>query len=352
MREYLSRIAVGPSGSRDLSESEAYDALSLCLTRAASDVQIGVFLIAERLKRETRDENVGFLRALMDASAIVTAPTDRVVSLCDPYDGFRRVPHFAPVVAALLGAVGIPTLLHGVRSMPPKHGLTHRVVLEAMGMDLGIGQGADSVAEAAKRLATHHIAYVDLQDFCPSLHGLIPVRESIAKRPFLATLEKLIIPIRGRKETHAVAGWVHAGYETLMTDLMHGAGLETTFLVKGREGHTDLNIGRETSLWIRNEGENGQAQTTSVPSAGGGGSGDETTVKTVVELWRSILSGEKTPYASSSVHLAAHICVHLDPSQTLKAAQERVEQARIEGRAGAVFNNLGVNGPVFSSNPA
>ena len=48
MREILRRVAVGPTGSRDLSEDEAYNALKLCLAREPSDIQIAVFLIALR----------------------------------------------------------------------------------------------------------------------------------------------------------------------------------------------------------------------------------------------------------------------------------------------------------------
>jgi len=343
MREYLSRIAVGPAGSRDLTESEAYDAMRLCLSREASDVQIGVFLIAERMKRETRDENVGFLRALTDASIVVPAPTDRVVALCDPYDGFKRVPHFAPVVAALLGAVGIPTLVHGARSVPPKHGYTHRVVLEAMGLDLGVGDGAESVSRAAHRLAKRGVAYVDLEDFCPALHGLTPIRDSIAKRPFLATLEKLIVPIRGRLETHVVSGWVHSGYEELMTDLIHTSGLTSSLLVKGREGHTDLRLGRDSSLWIRRAGEGHVGSGCTWASNISGTFGAEISVGSTAQLWKDIFSGQSTPAASLTVHLAACIWMHIDPAMDRTGAMEAIELVLADGRAQRVFDGFCVS---------
>ena len=122
MRDILSRVAVGPKGSRNLTEDEAYNALKLCLSKEPSDIQVGVFLIAMRLKRETLDENRGFLRALREVSTIVQSPAPRVLSFCDPYDGFNRVPHFAPVVAAVLGACGLPSYVHGAWTMPPKPG--------------------------------------------------------------------------------------------------------------------------------------------------------------------------------------------------------------------------------------
>ena len=134
MREFLKQVAVGPAGSRDLSAEQATEAMAICLSRSATDVQIGVFLIAQRMKRETTDENLGFYRALVEASTVVSAECEQVITLCDPYDGFDRVPHYAPVVAATLGALGHPCLLHSSRIMPPKNGLTARVVLSTMGV--------------------------------------------------------------------------------------------------------------------------------------------------------------------------------------------------------------------------
>ena len=109
MREILSRIAIGPIGSRDLSRDDARQAMSLPLSREANDVQIGSFLLAARLKRETTDENLGFLDALVSASTIAEATAPDVVSLSDPYNGFHRAPHFAPVTASVLAACGLPS---------------------------------------------------------------------------------------------------------------------------------------------------------------------------------------------------------------------------------------------------
>ncbi len=64
LREYVKRVAVGPKGSKDLTREQAADGLGICLRREASDVRIGAFLLAMRIKRETDDEYRGFLEAL------------------------------------------------------------------------------------------------------------------------------------------------------------------------------------------------------------------------------------------------------------------------------------------------
>ncbi|MEZ4266935.1 MAG: anthranilate phosphoribosyltransferase [Myxococcota bacterium] len=251
MRGILARVAVGPRGSRDLDRAEAGRAMRLCLDRGASDIQIAVFLIAMRLKRETEAENLGFLDALVGASHVVVADTPAVVSLADPYDGGIRAPHAAPLIAATLAACGLPTVVHGAWTTAPKFGLTARQVLEARGLKLAIGGGRASVESAAERLAERGVAYVDVEDFCPPLHALADIRREIAKRVCLATLEKLVTPLRGRESTHLVAGYVHTGYETLIATIAADLGLASALVLEASEGHVDPWVHRDTSslLW-------------------------------------------------------------------------------------------------------
>ena len=62
MKDYLNKIAAGPRLSKDLTEAEAEDALSLILDNKVSKTQAGVFLIAARMKLETLPENIGYWR--------------------------------------------------------------------------------------------------------------------------------------------------------------------------------------------------------------------------------------------------------------------------------------------------
>ena len=71
MRSYLQRIATGPELSKDLSEEEAYRAMTHILAGSADEVQSAIFLIALRMKRETDAENCGALRVLLDSTVQV-----------------------------------------------------------------------------------------------------------------------------------------------------------------------------------------------------------------------------------------------------------------------------------------
>ena len=140
MSSIIRRIATGPELSKDISREEARAGMRFVLDGDVDPVQAGVFLIALRMKRETDDEICGVLQAIRDVTHSVTASVDEVVDIADPYDGFNRTLPASPFLPAVLAACGVAAVSHGVESMGPKYGVTHRQVLRAAGapVDLSV----------------------------------------------------------------------------------------------------------------------------------------------------------------------------------------------------------------------
>jgi anthranilate phosphoribosyltransferase len=233
MRSILKRIATGPELSKDISREEARAGMRLVLDAQVDPVQAGVFLIALRMKRETDDENLGMLEAIREATLRATAPVDEVLDLGDPYDGYNRTLPAAPFLPAVLAACGVATVSHGVESMGPKYGVTHRQVLRAAGLPVDL-----TAEEAAARLGDPAIgwAYVDQKAFCPKLYALTGLRTLIVKRPAITTAEVLAGPVRGRLKTHLVTGYVHKPYPRIYAMLARHAGFDSALIVRGVEG--------------------------------------------------------------------------------------------------------------------
>ena len=233
MRSILQRIATGPELSKDISREEACAGMRLVLDGLVDPVQAGVFLIALRMKRETDDENRGLLDALREATRQVTAPVDELIDIADPYDGFTRTLPASPFLPAVLAACGVAALSHGVESMGPKYGVTHRQVLRAAGLPVDLEPAA-----AAARLGDARIgwAYVDQKKFSPKLYALTGLRTLIVKRPAITTLEVLLGPLRGRTRTHLVTGYVHKPYSRVYALLARHAGFDSALIVRGVEG--------------------------------------------------------------------------------------------------------------------
>ncbi|MGB3937128.1 MAG: hypothetical protein WBL29_15615 [Burkholderiales bacterium] len=233
MHSILKRIATGPELSKDISREEAREGMRLVLDGEVDPVQAGVFLIALRMKRETDDENIGMLEAIRDATRRATAPVDDVLDLGDPYDGYNRTLPAAPFLPPVLAACGVATVSHGVESMGPKYGVTHRQVLRAAGLPVDLAP-----EEAAARLGDARIgwAYVDQKAFCPKLYALTALRTLIVKRPAITTAEVLAGPVRGRLRTHLVTGFVHKPYPRIYAMLARHAGYDSALIVRGVEG--------------------------------------------------------------------------------------------------------------------
>ena len=62
----IQRIATGPEMSKNISLEESRQGMQAILNNEIDDVQSAIFLIAMRMKRETMDENVGILMALIE----------------------------------------------------------------------------------------------------------------------------------------------------------------------------------------------------------------------------------------------------------------------------------------------
>ena len=235
MRSCIQKIATGPELSKDLSFEEAYAAMACILDKKVDAVQAGVFLIALRMKRETDDENRAILRAILDATESVVAAVDEVMDVADPYDGFSRGLPMSPFLPAVLAACGVSSVSHGLESVGPKFGITHRHVLCAAGIDVDL-----TPKQAAARIENPDIgwAYIDQRASCPKLYDLVGLRNLIVKRPAITTVEVLTGPVRGRRQNHLMTGYVHKAYPRIYAMLARHAGFDSAMLVRGVEGST------------------------------------------------------------------------------------------------------------------
>jgi anthranilate phosphoribosyltransferase len=348
MDSILKRIATGPELSRDISREEACAGMRLVLDGAVDPVQAGVFLIALRMKRETDDENRGLLEAIREATHGATAPVDEVLDIGDPYDGYNRTLPAAPFLPPVLAACGVAAVSHGVERMGPKYGVTHRQVLRAAGLPVDL-----SPEEAAARLADPAIgwAYVDQKAFCPKLHALAGLRTLIVKRPAVTTAEVLAGPVRGRRKTHLVTGYVHKPYPRIYALLARHAGFDSALIVRGVEGGVIPGLTQtgklfryhggdaETSLEFK-PAELGIEQSVRAPRLPGAPDGDAgeapfdagAAANAAAAAGKAALAGAPGATRDSLVYGAAlclwHLGRHATPAQAAGAARQALDRGK------------------------
>ena len=233
MTSIIQRVATGPQMSKSISYDEARAGMRLVLEELADPIQSAVFLIGLRVKRETDDENRGVLQGIRDNTKTVVADVDELVDIADPYNGYGRSLPSSPFLPVLLAEAGAPAVSHGIETVGPKFGVTHNQVLQAAGVSVEL-----TGEEAGKQISNPEIgwAYVDQSSFCPSLFGLADFRKRIVKRAAISTAEVLTGPVRGRKKTHLLTGYVHNEYPPIYTMLARHSGFDSALLLRGTEG--------------------------------------------------------------------------------------------------------------------
>ena len=233
MTSIIQRVATGPQMSKSISYNEARAGMRLVLEELADPIQSAVFLIGLRVKRETDDENRGVLQGIRDNTKTVVADVDELVDIADPYNGYGRSLPSSPFLPVLLAEAGAPAVSHGIETVGPKFGVTHNQVLQAAGVSVEL-----TGEEAGKQISNPEIgwAYVDQSSFCPSLSGLADFRKRIVKRAAISTAEVLTGPVRGRKKTHLLTGYVHNEYPPIYTMLARHSGFDSALLLRGTEG--------------------------------------------------------------------------------------------------------------------
>src|SRR3569832_659515 len=86
MRSIIQRIATGPDLSKNISRTEAHLGTKAIIDNVIDPIQVGIYFIALRMKRETMDENRGVLDAVLETTRRVTTKNNKEDDNSDPYD--------------------------------------------------------------------------------------------------------------------------------------------------------------------------------------------------------------------------------------------------------------------------
>ncbi len=244
MQQFLKEVGRGKKGAKDLPYEAAKEAAAQIFDGQASDAQIGAFFIAERVKGETVDELLAFIEAARERSTVIPHSLGGVLDCAGPYDG--RAKSFAATipVAAVLAAAGVPVVLHGSGTLPPKYGVSLREILREAGVPTG-GDG-QTVGRMLNQLG---IAFIDTENFCRPLRQLRPVREQLGVRTLLNTAEKFL---NLANADYLVAGVFHTTVLEKAAELAVKLGYKRAMIVQGIDGSEDVPVNRPSALyWIQ-----------------------------------------------------------------------------------------------------
>lgn len=235
---------------QDLTPLQCSEAMHSLIDPAIPDYLKAAFLESERLKRETLEENKAFWNFLWQHATHNKAKVPHLIDLSNAYDGFNRTLYLTPFTAVLLAGAGFPTVMHGLDQISPKNGINPFKILTAAKKN-----PLNPIDKVIAEIENPAIGwgYIDQSLSCPTLYALQALRFAMVKRPFLATLEKLLQPLAGT-QTYLVTSYTHPPYKLTLSELISSAKTwENSLIFRGVEGSIQLALDRRTP-WITPHG--------------------------------------------------------------------------------------------------
>ena len=219
--KYIKEIGRGKDGARALSREQAADLFGQVLDGAVTDLEVGAFCLAMRIKGETAQEMAGFLDATHQRLRRVPAG-DRPPVVIPSYNGARKLPVLTPLLALLLAREGLAVLIHGTASESTR--VFTSGVLEALDIPAATQTGP---------IAAGSVVFTPTALLCPGLQTLLEVRRVVGLRNPAHSLVKLMNPVDGA--SLIVSSYTHPEYAVSMASTFELMGANA-MLLRGTEG--------------------------------------------------------------------------------------------------------------------
>lgn len=229
---YIKEIGRGKEGARALDTEQARDLLGQVLDGQVTDLEVGAFCLAMRIKGETPAELLGFLQATtarcIDLRAALPQASRGVV-LLPSYNGSRKLPNLTALLAWALARRGVSTLVHGPLQDPTR--ITTAQVFAAAGWPQ-----VDSAPSLAQAWQEGSPAFIDIATLCPSLARLLDVRWTIGLRNPGHTVAKLLDPFGDATGARLrVVNHTHPEYAESLSSFLR-LSQANALLMRGTEG--------------------------------------------------------------------------------------------------------------------
>ena len=289
---YIKEIGRGARGARPLTRAQSADLFGQVLDGTVTDLELGGFCLAMRIKGETPEEMAGFLDATHARLNHFPVP-GRALVVLPSYNGARKLPVLTPLLALLLAREGLPVLVHGSASE------SSRVLASNVLAGLGV-----HALDAVRPVADGEVAFAPTALLHPALKKLLDVRRVVGLRNPGHSVVKLMRPTTGR--CVVVASYTHPAYATVMGETFTLTGT-TALLSRGLEGEVVSDPRRTAQIdgYLRGERQELQAQQPGTMSEVPGLPA-EIDIESTVRYTQRVLAGE-LPLPEAIAIQVAHI---------------------------------------------
>jgi anthranilate phosphoribosyltransferase len=242
---YIKDIGRGKDGARALSRAQAADLMGQILDQQVSDLELGAFCLAMRIKGETPEEMAGFLdatHARLNKIRNNHAPTVVLPS----YNGARKLPVLTPLLALLLAREGVAVVVHGTATEDS------RVSCQTVLAELGV-----AACSASPQVTSGDVVYVPTGALNAGLQNLLAVRRVVGLRNPGHSLVKLMNPCDG--PALVVGSYTHPEYLQSMSATFALTG-QHALLLRGTEGEPVADARRTPAMDVFKGGQTRRVQ--------------------------------------------------------------------------------------------
>lgn len=218
---YIREIGRGRDGARALDRAQAADLMGQVLDGHVTDLELGAFCLAMRIKGETDQEMAGFLDAAHARLHAIHATSPVVV--LPSYNGARKLPVLTPLLAHLLAREGLAVVMHGTPTESTR--VTSQDVLAAMGI---------APLKQAHEVKAGDVVFAPTEVLCLGLKRLLDVRRVVGLRNPAHSLVKLMNPTT-EADALLVSSYTHPEYAISMAATFELTGARA-LLLRGTEG--------------------------------------------------------------------------------------------------------------------
>ena len=242
---YIKDIGRGKDGARALNRAQATDLMGQILDQQVSDLELGAFCIAMRIKGETPEEMAGFLDATHARLNKVTIGQTPTVVL-PSYNGARKLPVLTPLLALLLAREGVAVVVHGAATEDK------RVSTQAVFAHLGV-----NAAAPVRPAAAGQVQCIPTGVLHPGLERLLAVRRVVGLRNPGHSFVKLMNPCDG--PALVVSSYTHPEYLLSMSATFSLTG-QHALLLRGTEGESVADARRTPAMDVFKDGQTRRVQ--------------------------------------------------------------------------------------------
>jgi anthranilate phosphoribosyltransferase len=242
---YIKEIGRGRDGARALKREQAADLMGQVLDGQVSDLEVGGFCLAMRIKGETAEEMAGFLDATHARlhALPVNPQANAVVLPC--YNGARKLPVLTPLLAHLLAREGLAVVMHGTATEASR--ISSQEVLAAMGV---------MALSTTREVQAGEVLFAPTELLCQGLKRLLDVRRAVGLRNPAHSLVKLMNPVQNNatQKVLRISSYTHPEYLHSMAATF-ALTQARALLLRGTEGEVVADARRQPQMDIFVDGQ-------------------------------------------------------------------------------------------------